>query len=60
VGQWGIQPLDFWAMSVQDWWWLHDAKKPPKMYGSITESDVDRLIKRQRARKAEEKNGKST
>jgi hypothetical protein len=23
---WGIQPSEFWAMSVQEWWWEADSK----------------------------------
>lgn len=28
VGAWGIQPESFWRMSPEEWWWLHECKRP--------------------------------
>ena len=40
VGQWGLRPKDFWRLTPREVWWLAEAKRPPKMYGSLTESEV--------------------
>ena len=55
VGHWNIAPSEFWQMSVIEWWWVKQAKEPEKMYGSLPESKVDQLIKRQRERKQKER-----
>jgi hypothetical protein len=31
-------------MEVAEWWWIADAKKPRKMYGSLTESEVKKMV----------------
>lgn len=43
VGHWGIQPREFWDMCPDEFWLIHAAKKPPKMYGRLSEDEVERL-----------------
>ncbi len=44
VGTWGVSPDVFWRLDPRgDLWWLVEAKMPPKMYGSMRESDVATL-----------------
>lgn len=43
VGQWGMRPKDFWRLTAREWWWLHDARKAGRMYGSLTEAEVKEL-----------------
>jgi len=38
---WGIPPSDFWAMDLEEWWWLYESKKPRD--GSLSESDLQEL-----------------
>lgn len=38
-----MRPKDFWDLTVPEFWWLVDAKKPVKMYGSMTEYDVKKI-----------------
>lgn len=35
-----MRPKDFWRLSREEFEWLVDAKKPVKMYGKMTESEV--------------------
>lgn len=35
-----MRPKDFWRLTSQEFWWLLDAKKPVKMFGKMTESEV--------------------
>lgn len=43
VGQWGIQPSEFWAMRVREWWWLYEDKRPRERYGRLSEDQVAEL-----------------
>lgn len=48
-----MRPRDFWALYPDEFWWLADARKPPKTYaGGLSEADVADLyedLKRQGA-----------
>lgn len=35
-----MKPKDFWRLTIPEFWWLVDAHKPVKMYGSMTEYEV--------------------
>lgn len=43
VGQWGMSSADFRQMHPAEFWLLLEAKQPPKMIGSITESEMAQL-----------------
>ena len=51
MGAWGVQPNDFWDMSAEEFWWLHDVKTPrdPKSRyaGGMTEEEVRELYEMQ-------------
>lgn len=38
-----MAPTEFWRLTPTDLFWLIDAKRPPKMYGSMTEDQVAEL-----------------
>ena len=38
-----MAPSEFWELSPTEFWHIHAAKLPPKMYGKLTEYEVDRL-----------------
>lgn len=38
-----MSPRDFWRLSPLEFWWLFDARRPGKMYGSMQESEVEEL-----------------
>jgi hypothetical protein len=38
-----MRPKDFWRLRPIEFWWLLDAKRPPKMYGSMTEQQVAQI-----------------
>jgi hypothetical protein len=38
-----MRPKDFWAMHPVEFWWMLDAKRPPKMYGSLKEEEIAEL-----------------
>lgn len=40
---WGLSPDQFWRLTPREWWWLHDARQPPRMYGSLSEAEVAEL-----------------
>lgn len=45
---WGIQPSEFWAMTLSEWWAEWDAKGPKEksgqFAGKLTQADVDDLL----------------
>tara|TARA_R100001086_G_C11648724_1_gene206733 strand:+ start:188 stop:361 length:174 start_codon:yes stop_codon:yes gene_type:complete len=47
--QWGIQPGEFWAMTLNEWFFEYDQRRerdPSRDYaGSLTQADVNRLQK---------------
>lgn len=43
VGLWGIQPSEFWKMTMAEWWWVYDSKVGEPKYGSLTQSEVEEL-----------------
>jgi hypothetical protein len=43
VGNWEIAPSEFWLMCPVEFWLVYAAKKPPKMYGRLSEDEVERL-----------------
>jgi hypothetical protein len=43
---WGIQPSEFWSMTMNEWWCEYDFKlerDTTKYAGKLTKSDVDDL-----------------
>jgi len=43
---WGIQPSEFWAMTLNEWWCEYDSKaenSEGKFAGKLTKRDVDEL-----------------
>lgn len=59
---WGIQPSEFWAMSVAEWWWEADAKirlskKMTKGTGGISQADWEDARKRHKERMGAKANG---
>lgn len=43
IGQGWLPPSEFWRLHPTELWWLIDAKRPRKMYGSMTEDTVREL-----------------
>jgi hypothetical protein len=44
--QWGIQPSEFWDMTISEWWIEYELRAPvgeDKFAGKLTRSDVDDL-----------------
>lgn len=45
--EWGIQPSEFWAMTIPEWWLEYEVKAPkdPKdtYAGKLTRGDVEEL-----------------
>ncbi len=45
--QWGIQPGEFWDMTIPEWWLEYDLKSPQetgeKFAGRLTRADVEEL-----------------
>ena len=44
--EWGIQPSEFWDMTVGEWWAEYDLRSPAgdeKFAGKLTRNDVDDL-----------------
>lgn len=44
--EWGIQPSEFWDMTVGEWWAEYDLRAPAgeeKFAGKLTRDDVDEL-----------------
>jgi hypothetical protein len=45
--EWGIQPSEFWDMTIGEWWAEYDLKAPAdkgeKFAGKLTRSDVEDL-----------------
>jgi hypothetical protein len=35
-----MSPEQFWALHPIEFWWLCEAKKPPRMYGRLTEAEA--------------------
>lgn len=45
--QWGIQPSEFWGMSMSEWFCeydFHNSNRPGRFAGKLTEADVDELL----------------
>lgn len=40
-----MAPDAFWRLSPTEFWWLFEAKRPPVMYGHMTETDAARLYR---------------
>lgn len=38
-----MTPDQFWRMHPRELWWLIEAKRPPKRYGSLTEDEMESL-----------------
>ncbi len=44
--QWGIQPTEFWEMTIGEWWLEYDLKATDakdKYAGTLTRGEVDEL-----------------
>lgn len=44
--RWGVQPGEFWGMTLSEWFLLFDANRPKAtgdFAGSLTQGDVERL-----------------
>ena len=45
--EWGIQPSEFWGMTIPEWWLEYELRAPaPKderYAGTLTRADVDEL-----------------
>lgn len=44
--QWGIQPSEFWGMTMSEWWLeydLHSSSKKDKYAGTLTRGEVEEL-----------------
>jgi len=39
-----MQPDIFWRMNPIEFWWMVDARRPKKKYGSMTEDEVEELF----------------
>jgi len=35
-----MKPAEFWQLHPQEFWWMAEAKRPPKMYGKMSEHEV--------------------
>ena len=45
--QWGIQPGEFWDMTIGEWWAEYDVRAPAddtRYAGKLTRRDVDDLL----------------
>lgn len=43
---WGIQPSEFWEMTISEWWCEYEAKaadQSGRFAGNLTQNDVDEL-----------------
>jgi hypothetical protein len=38
-----VTPGEFWALHPTEFWWLAEAHRPVKMYGSMSEDDVAQI-----------------
>ena len=54
VSSWNIAPSEFWELSPTEFWIIYNGKLPPKMYGKMTEAEVDDLIEMMEERGGEE------
>jgi len=46
ANSWGIQPSEFWAMTMPEWFALHEfhrESRPGDYAGKLTKADVDEL-----------------
>lgn len=45
--EWGIQPSEFWEMTIAEWWVEYEfrapARKDERYAGTLTQADVDDL-----------------
>lgn len=63
VGSWAIQPSEFWAMSMGDWGWLFEIKRPVRTgtwAGNLTDRQVIDLSTALDEAQRNEQNGKRT
>ena len=40
MGAGWVSPAEFWSLHPTEFWWLLEAKRPARMYGSMTETEV--------------------
>lgn len=38
-----MKPAEFWSLHPREFWWIAEARKPVKMYGSMTEAEVSSI-----------------
>jgi hypothetical protein len=43
--QW-VTPAEFWGLHPTEFWWLVESKKPVKMYGKKSESEVAEIYEK--------------
>ena len=43
VFAWGIQPSEFWRMTVAEWWRIYECKRPRVAGDGLTQADIERL-----------------
>ena len=41
---WGITPNDFWDMTINEWFALHDMNKPNNHAGKLTDDVVNDIV----------------
>jgi hypothetical protein len=44
-----MPPAQFWKLHPVEFWWQVDARRPKKMYGSLTENEVADLYEEMNA-----------
>lgn len=42
---WGMRPKDFWSLTPEEFWWNVELRKPVKMFGKMTEAEVEQIYK---------------
>lgn len=51
----GLAPAEFWRLHPVEFWWLVDARRPQKRYGSLSEREVASLYDDLLAAQAQER-----
>ena len=41
-----MSPAEFWSLTPAEVWWLVEANRPVRMYGSMTEMEVEELYRK--------------
>lgn len=40
----GLKPAEFWDMHPIEFWWMVEARTPPKTYAGMREAELDDLL----------------